>query len=236
MTEPTPPPVTPSPDPPAGTTPVTPAEPTTPPAEPTTPPAEPTAPAAAPASGKPTAPAEPAPSQAPPATPPAEPPAASDPPAAPPEGGPRVVPKADGYTLPKGAPAELGQFANQNDMTQEQLDATLTQFGGFITRSRQTEQLNMRKAGEEHVKSWGDNSKYNLTLAKRALKQNDPEGKLTKALNESGYGNHPAVLDFLYSIGKSMKEGGFMKSAIKRPPGKKTAAQSMYPNLPSVDN
>ena len=68
----------------------------------------------------------------------------------------------------------------------------------------------------------------NLQLAQRALRQNDPTGALTKMLNESGYGNHPAVLDFLHAIGRSMQEGGFLKSSTNRPPGAKSAAQLLF--------
>lgn len=245
MPEPTIPAVEPSPEP---TTPVTEPEggSAAPAVEPTTP--------AAPVTPEPTTPAEPVTptsSQAPPVTPPVtpqpgspavggvppegDPTPVSDPAAAPPEGGPRVVPKADEYKLPEGAPTQLGEFAHANNMTQEQLDATVNTFGGYISNTRKMEKLNLRAAGEQKLKDWGDNSKYNLTLAKRALKQNDPEGKMTKALNDSGYGNHPAVLDFLFTIGQSMKEGGFLKSAVNRPPGQKTMAQTMYPDLPSKE-
>lgn len=145
----------------------------------------------------------------------------------------RIVPIPGDYKLPEGVPKEIAEFANKTDMTQEQLDATLTQFGGLINRNRQQEQLTLKQAGEEFVKSWGDNSKHNLSLAKRALKQNDPSGTLSKALKISGFGNHPAVIDFLYTIGKSMQEGGFLTSAVNRPTGEKTAAQSMYPDNPT---
>lgn len=140
----------------------------------------------------------------------------------------RVVPAADGYKLPEGIPAEVGQFANANDMTQAQLDSNLQFFGKYMEQQNTATRDALSNLGQAHLKNWGENADYNVSLAKRALATNDPGGNLTKLLGESGYGNHPAVLDFLQTIGHSMKEGGFLKSEVNRPPGKKTAAQTMY--------
>lgn len=148
----------------------------------------------------------------------------------------RVVPQADGYTLPEGVPTQIAEFANKNDMTQEQLDTSLQFFGKISQGTREAEVQAVRSAGEAHVKNWGEASKANLSIARRALAQNDPEGVLKKTLDSTGFGNHPAVLDFLLNIGKSMQEGGFLKSAVNRTPGQKTAAQSMYGDKhPSVE-
>jgi len=148
----------------------------------------------------------------------------------------RVVPEPDGYVLPEGIPPEIGQFAKTNDMTQTQLDATLQHFGTIVQNNRNAEAASIRQAGEAHIAKWGEQGDYNMSLARRALAQNDPDGTLKQALDSSGFGNHPAVLDFLFTLGSSMKEGGYLKSAINRPPGKKTAAQSMYgENHPSEE-
>ena len=140
----------------------------------------------------------------------------------------RVVPKPSEYELPEGMPDNIRIFAHENGLTQEQLNASLQQFGGYIGGMKQAEQQALREAGEAHLKQWGDQAQTNLALAKQALKQNDPDGALAQALEDSGYGNHPAVLNFLHNIGKSMQEGGFLKSAVPRNPQDRTAAQMMY--------
>lgn len=170
--------------------------------------------------------------EAAPEAPPEQPtPEASPPPDTAAEGDPnpeRVVPAADGYKLPEGIPPQVGEFAHKIGLTQEQLDANLEFFGEVVKSDRAMQMQNLRKLGEAHLKSWGSEADYKLSLAKRALKQNDPTGTLTKALNETGYGNHPAVLDFLSNLGATMQEGGFLKSAVNKPPGQKTAAQAMF--------
>lgn len=189
---------------------------------------------AAPATPEPTAVTPPEPA-AQPAQPPQEP--VTPPPVEPPSDTPpeRVVPAADGYTLQEGMPAELGEFANKNGFTQEQLDVTVQKFGGYFQGMKNAEQAALKSLGEAHLKNWGGEAPHNLTLAKRALAQNDPSGSLAQALNESGYGNHPAVLDFLYNLGKGMKEGGFLKGNVNKPPGEKTMAQKMFPNMTSTE-
>lgn len=140
----------------------------------------------------------------------------------------RVVPGADGYTFPKGVPADFGKFANSLDMTQEQADGVLKAHTGM----KQAEMQAVREAGEAHVKNWGDRADYNMNLAKRAMKQHDPEGKLTELLNTTGFGNHPTVLEYFFTVGKGLQEGGFLKSELKAP-GEKTRAQRMYPDMKS---
>ena len=133
------------------------------------------------------------------------------------------------YKLPEGIPAQVGNWAQKNGLTQAQLDASLQFFGSVNQANVKAQQQSLRQMGEAHLQNnWGENAPYNLQLAQRALRQNDPTGALTKVLNESGYGNHPAVLDFLYVIGRSMQEGGFLKSSTNRPPGAKSAAQLLF--------
>jgi len=157
-----------------------------------------------------------------------ESPTAEEPEPTEPEPTERVVPKPSEYELPEGMPDSIRIFANEHGFTQDQLNATLGQFGGYLQGMQQTEQKALREAGEAHLKNWGQDAQHKLGLARQALKQNDPEGKLMEALNNSGWGNHPDVLNFLYSIGKSMQEGGYLKSTVIAKPGDKSAAQSMY--------
>ena len=148
----------------------------------------------------------------------------------------RAVPKPEEYRLPEGMPDTIRAFAHERGFTQEQLDGTIQHFGSYVVGMQTAEQKALRDLGEAHLKNWGPEAKTRLALAKRALKQNDPEGKLAEALNTSGYGNHPAVLDFLYTLGKGMQEGGFLTSAVPRSPGQKSAAQALFgTNHPSKE-
>ena len=205
-------------------TPGTPPE--TPPAAPETPPETPPAAQETPPAAPETPPAAPG---APPETPPnpgePEVPPANAEENTPPE---RVVPAAEGYKFPEGVPADFGKFANSLDMTQDQANGVLNAHQSM----KQAEMSAIREAGKAHIKNWGDRADYNMNLAKRAMKQHDTDGTLTKLLKESGFGNHPAVLDHFYTLGLALQEGGFLKSELKAP-GEKTRAQKMFPEMKS---
>lgn len=208
--------------------------------EPTTPTQEPAPPSSAPAPSapisEPQAPATPEPQAQ--STPTQEPPVSQNTPQGqPPEPAKpseRIVPES--YKLPEGVPAEVGAWAKANDMTQQQLDAVISQTSQYLNATSTAQQQQLRQMGEQHVESWGESKQYNLSLARRALAQNDPDGKLKAVLDQTGFGNHPVVLDFLHRLGRSMQEGGHLKSAIRRQPGQKTAAQAMFgANHPSIE-
>ena len=147
----------------------------------------------------------------------------------------RVVPDVANYALPEGVPIELAQFAHDNDMTQSQLDNSMAQFGAITQANDEAQRAKLREEGEALVESWGKQAEYNTNIVRRALAQNDPDGTLAKALETSGFGNHPAVLNYLLRVGNSMKEGGFLKGSVNVPAGNKTAAQTMFgKNHPSV--
>jgi len=141
----------------------------------------------------------------------------------------RVVPEADGYELPEGVPSEIGKFANETDLTQDQLTSVLTHFGSITGAANKAAFDTMKIEGDAHIEKWGSQKDYNLSLVRRALKQNDPDGTLTELLNSTGYGNSPPVVDFFLSIGKSMQEGGFLRGSINKPKQKgSTAASAMF--------
>lgn len=130
--------------------------------------------------------------------------------------------------LPEGLPPQVLEFAKANGLSQAQLDASLQFFGEVAHVNATTQQQQLRQLGEAHVRSWGKEGQYKLGVGRRALKMVDPEGVLTTMLNETGYGNHPAVLQSLYELGTKLQEGGFISATQNRAPGKRTAAQAMY--------
>ena len=140
-----------------------------------------------------------------------------------------MVPKPSEYELPEGLPDNIRIFAHEQGLTQEQLNATITQFGGYLQGIQQSEAQAMRQLGESHVKNWGPEAKTNMALAKSALNWLDTQIEgFSNYVNTSQAGNNPHVIQALYLVGKSMQEGGYIKSAVPRKPGEKTAAIAMY--------
>lgn len=141
----------------------------------------------------------------------------------------RVVPKPSEYKLPEGIPDNMRIFAHEHQFTQEQLDASIKHFGGYLQGMQQVQSQASRAAGEAHVKNWGAEAKQNLVLAKQAMGWLDSQIEgFSQYLTGSDAGNDPRVLQALLLVGKSMQEGGHLRSAIPRNPAERTAAQSMY--------
>lgn len=72
-----------------------------------------------------------------------------------------------------------------------------------------------------------------VTEAKTVLGKFAPEG-FSAFLDESGLGSHPAFLKFARAVYAGMKEDRHVNGAPP-PPKPKTAAQRMFPNLPSEE-
>ena len=144
---------------------------------------------------------------------------------APPE---RAVPAVGEYKFPEGTNPDFGKWASKASLTQDQANDVLA----LNQVTRQAEMQAVRDDGEALIKSWGEQGKYKMNLAQRAMKQHDPDGTLVGMLNSTGFGSHPAVLEFFVSLGQGLQEGGFLKSELKAP-GEKTRAQKMFPNMKS---
>lgn len=140
----------------------------------------------------------------------------------------RVVPNSSEYTLPEGVPIEVGKFAHENDMTQAQLDATLTKMSGYMQASDDAQKAHIRAEGEKLVTDWGDQASANINIAKRALTQVDSDGALKSVLESTGYANHPVVLNHFLAIGQMFQEGGFLKGSNNTPAASVSAAQALY--------
>ena len=132
--------------------------------------------------------------------------------------------------LPTEIPQSIRDMFKVGKFTQEQADGALNMFKTQVTQIRQAEKADLVKKGQEHIKSWGEAASSNLALAKRALQVTDPTGALTKSLVNTGMNNSPVVLDYLLSVGKMLREGGFITS-VAPPPGQKSAAQKRYPTM-----
>ena len=146
----------------------------------------------------------------------------------------RTVPDAASYKLPDGIPVTVAEFAHKNDMTQDQLDTTLTEFSGYLSQMESSQKAHIKTEGESMVKNWGDSKEANISTIDRALDHIDPKGSLKDLLQSSGYNYHPVVLDHLLSVGNLLSEGGFMKGSDNVPKGPATAAQVLFPTHTSV--
>lgn len=178
-------------------------------------------------------------------TPPVPPTPAADAPKVPPagtEGKPNAEPtppakpteisleRPDDSPLSEERFASVIEFAKANGYTQEQTEKLVERES--VEATSLVEEQN-RKVAEAH-KQWleqskndpevgGVNFEKSAELAKRVVQRFGSE-ELKKALNESGYGDHPELLRFIARIGKAMENDTFERSPGGNPPKKDLAS------------
>jgi hypothetical protein len=144
-----------------------------------------------------------------------------------------VDPKA--YTVPEEVPMELRQWAAQNGFTDTQFKAALGKYQEAMTSMAQGTAQQLAQAGQKQLEAWGEEKDVKLSAAKDALSRFDTTGEVRQLLKQTGYGNHPAVLQLFASVGQVMQEGSFVdgKGAPRTP--NKTMAAKMYPSMAKGD-
>ena len=85
-----------------------------------------------------------------------------------------------------------------------------------------------REAYQQTVEGWKKESKADKEIGgtnlpvtqatcRKALNVFDPDGEFSKLMDESGFGNHPAVLRFVNRVGKSVKEDQGVRAKSSAP-------------------
>jgi hypothetical protein len=142
----------------------------------------------------------------------------------------------DDYQVPDFVTPEMKKQAFENGLSNDQFNFVIQQYGQITQiaeRERQAQLENMAKA---QIEKWGDGADVQLNYARRALDIVDPTQELKKMLVQTGYDKHPTVLRFLARLGEQLREGGFMRGKISRPPGKKSRAELLYGDKHPVTN
>jgi hypothetical protein len=142
------------------------------------------------------------------------------------------IPAPDGYKLPEGTPPEIGQFAHENNLTQEQLDGVMGKVNEWYAGREQLALKDLADQGQAKLVEWGEAAKDNLGLANSGVSYIETKHPgLRGMLVDTGYGNHPLLMDIFKTIGEMVKEGSFVGGDTNTPATKKmTAAEKMYPS------
>lgn len=170
--------------------------------------------------------------------------AAADGQAADPNGaGKAAEPEAYKLTAPEGYPitAEalegLNAVCKSAKLSKEQGEAVLKYMQGNYS----TAMAAMQAQRQEMTAQWladaradkefgGDKFDANLADARKALTQFDTDGDIGKMLNETGYGNHPAILRIFARVGKALGEDNLHGKGGGEA-AEKPLAERFYPNM-----
>lgn len=142
------------------------------------------------------------------------------------------------FTLPEGLTVDedlMGRFkevAAKHRLPQEVAQELV---------SLQTEfMLKQVNAWEDMTKEWvasaksdkeygGANFDQNLAVAKAAVEAFGSEA-LVQALADTGAGNHPEMIRFMYKVGKAIKEDGFIRGDSQKS-DKRTPEHILFPTM-----
>lgn len=131
-------------------------------------------------------------------------------------GGPKAAePEAYELTAPDGYPMSEGDLKALNGLCKEaklskaQGEAVLKYLHGNYTSWQEGQAAQVKKWAEEaraDKEFGGDKFDANVADARRGLATFDTDGSIRAMLEETGYGNHPAVLKIFARVGKALGE------------------------------
>jgi hypothetical protein len=143
----------------------------------------------------------------------------------------------DGLELDQAAIEAFTPLAKELGLTQEQAQALVD-----LDSERQTRSHNeMQDAIDAMHEGWIDEVKADKELGGANFDESiqtartfingyaDPE--LIDVLNETGMGNHPAVVRLFYNLGKSMKEDNVNLGAVRGDQEEVSLAKRMFPDM-----
>ncbi|MBI3564797.1 MAG: hypothetical protein HY079_06345, partial [Elusimicrobia bacterium] len=149
-----------------------------------------------------------------------------------PQGAPE---KYQDFKLPEGMKLEaaaMDQFtalAKKMNLSQEAAQEGLDFYTKIVAQDREASirSFDELKASwlEESKKAFGSTFESDLAVASKAIERFGPPD-LKKVLNESGLGNHPAILRWAHAVGKSISEDKFVEGAGRETP--KSDAELFY--------
>lgn len=129
----------------------------------------------------------------------------------------------EGREFDAGIIQNFSEVAKDLNLTQEAAQKLLDKMGPVVEQ-RQIQQIEQIRtqwadASRNDKEFGGEKLSENLAVAKKALDQfGTPE--LRTLLNESGLGNHPDVIRFMYRAGKAISEDRYVGGDIGRGGGK----------------
>lgn len=114
--------------------------------------------------------------------------------------------------LEKGALERISAEAKQRGLTQEQAQEIVERENQALTRFVKSQRQDLdrdverwTKEANEDVNLGGANMKQTQLDTKAALDRFDPNGEVSKWLDDTGFGNHKILLGFLSNIGRAMR-------------------------------
>lgn len=149
--------------------------------------------------------------------------------------------KYEAFTTPKDISLSdellttFGETAKRLNLSQKDAQSLLDDLGPAVAKNNAQELANIAK---EATAQWakeakadkefgGDAFDKNMAVARQAMQFATPE--LRKVLDDSGLGNHPEVIRWMFRVGKQLQQDGKHVSGTQETGGPKTPTQILWP-------
>jgi len=165
----------------------------------------------------------------------------------------------DGYTMDKAEASDLSDFAKEFNLSQEDAQKMVNKHFDYLSKNNvKLEALKSDQLGEWASEATADkefggaNLSENMNGARKAMNSFsqpavDANGKpilssegankgqqmteIEMLMNQSGWGNHPAMIRVFHRINQAMSEDKFVQGDMKPFVKAKSAAETMYPSM-----
>ena len=115
----------------------------------------------------------------------------------------------EGYPINDDALKNLNALCRDAKLTRAQGEAVMKYLHGNYTAFQEGQAAQLKKWADEaraDKEFGGDRFEANVADARRGLATFDTDGSIRAMLEETGYGNHPAVLKIFARVGKALGE------------------------------
>lgn len=141
----------------------------------------------------------------------------------------------EGMQLHQGFASKYSECAQSLGLNPDQASQLIGRMQPVIDAMEQDTVAEMRsewtKQSQNDPEFGGEKLNENLAIAKRGLSAFDNKGELLALLEETGLGNHPAVIRFLYRAGQGVSEDGIVNGAAGVSRSEAAIAARMYPSM-----
>ena len=138
----------------------------------------------------------------------------------------------EGYPIPADKLKSLTAHFNEIGLTREQAEKQIEYMSRQYAEFQES-QKSQRSAWISEIKGdkefGGEKFKETVADAKRALAQFDDDGSIRGMLNETGYGDNPAIIKIFAKVGRALAEDRIIGKA--REITEKPLEERLYPNM-----
>ena len=135
----------------------------------------------------------------------------------------------EGYPIPADKLKSLTAHFNEIGLTREQAEKQIEYMSRQYAEFQES-QKSQRRAWISEIKEFGgEKFKETVADAKRALAQFDDDGSIRGMLNETGYGDNPAIIKIFAKVGRALAEDRIIGKAGEIT--EKPLEERLYPNM-----